>query len=81
MQEIEVRVKGQIDPQWSKWLGALSVTHTAAGESVLTGPVRDQSALYGLIERLSSLGLQLVSVSVRAVPPPRQEVTDVKAKN
>ncbi len=74
MEEVEVRVKGQIDPAWSKWLGALSVTHTATGETVLTGPVRDQSALYGLIERLSSLGLQLVSVSVKGTPPKATEV-------
>ena len=66
MQEVEVRVKGEIDPAWSNWLGTLSVAHTAAGETVLTGPVRDQSALYGLIERLSSLGLQLMSVTVKA---------------
>ena len=81
MQEVEVRVKGQIDPAWSNWLGTLAVTHTVTGETVLTGPVRDQSALYGLIERLSSLGLQLVSVSVKPVPPPRKEVTDVKTRN
>ena len=65
MQEVEIRVKGQIDPEWSRWLGTLSITHTAAGETLLTGPVRDQSALYGLIERLSSLGLRLVSVAVK----------------
>ncbi len=80
MQEVEIRVRGQIDPSWSKWLEALSISHTAIGETALTGTVRDQSALYGLIERLSGLGLELVSVSVRAVPPPRQEVTDVKPK-
>ncbi len=74
MEEVEVRVKGRIDPTWSKWLGALMVIHTDTGETVLTGPVRDQSALYGLIERLSSLGLQLVSVSVKGTPPKGTEV-------
>jgi hypothetical protein len=65
VQEVEVRVKGQIDPQWSRYLGTLSITHTDAGETLLTGQIRDQSALYGLLERLSSLGLQLVSVAVK----------------
>jgi hypothetical protein len=65
VQEVEVRVKGQIDPKWSKRLGSLLVTHTAAGETVLSGQVRDQSALYGLLERLSGLGLQLMSVTVK----------------
>ncbi len=65
MQEVEVRVKGEIDPQRSNWLSTLSMTHTAVGETLLAGQVRDQSALYGLLERLSSLGLQLVSVAVK----------------
>jgi hypothetical protein len=65
VQEIEIRVKGQINRDWSKWLGTLSIAYTPAGESVLSGAVRDQAALYGLMERLSGLGLQLVSVTVR----------------
>lgn len=64
MQEVEIRLKGQLDPAWSSWLGTLTVTHLPTGESVLSGPVRDQSALYGLIERLSSLGLELLQVNV-----------------
>ncbi len=64
MQQIEIRVRGQIDSAWSAWLGALAVTHVPNGETLLTGQVRDQSALYGLLERISSLGLQLVSVKV-----------------
>ena len=66
MQDVEICVKGQIDPEWSRWLGTLSISHTVAGETLLMGAVRDQSALYGLIERLSSLGLQLISVTVKA---------------
>ncbi len=69
MQQIEIRVRGQIDPAWSGWLGALSVMHAPNGETLLTGQVRDQSALYGLLERISSLGLQLVSVTVQAGRP------------
>jgi hypothetical protein len=62
MQEIEIRVKGHMDPDWSGWLGDLSPKHLATGETLLTGNVRDQSALYGLLERLASLGLELRSV-------------------
>ena len=31
-------------------------------DSVFTGEVRDQSQLYGLLDRISDLGLELVSV-------------------
>jgi hypothetical protein len=63
MQEIEIRVKGQIDRDWSDWFGGVTVTPTAEGETLLVGVVRDQSALYGLLIRLSSLGINLLSVS------------------
>jgi hypothetical protein len=65
MEEIQIRVKGQIDNGWSDWLGGLSVSHTAEGETILTGTVRDQSALYAVLYRLPKLGLQLVSVVSR----------------
>jgi hypothetical protein len=63
MQEVKVRVKGQMDKDWSNWLGAMTITHTKQGETVLSGKVSDQAALYGLLFRLSDLGLQLVSVT------------------
>ncbi|OGO39842.1 MAG: hypothetical protein A2147_03745 [Chloroflexi bacterium RBG_16_57_8] len=62
MEAIEIRIRGQIDKSWSDWLGGLTIAHNAAGDTVLTGSVRDQSALVGLLNRLSGLGLRLVSV-------------------
>jgi hypothetical protein len=63
MEEIQVRVRGQIDDSWSDWLGGLTVSHTAEGDTILTGTVRDQSALYAVLYRLPVLGLHLVSVT------------------
>jgi hypothetical protein len=65
MEQVEIRVKGQISERWSDWLEGLTIKHTAEGETVLAGPVADQSALYGLIARLRDLGLPLVSVNQR----------------
>ena len=63
MQQIVVRVEGQIDENWSDWLGALMITHTNRGETLLSGTVRDQAALYGLLVRMSNLGLKLISLT------------------
>ncbi|NIV38228.1 MAG: hypothetical protein GWN58_55070 [Anaerolineae bacterium] len=63
MQQVEIRVKGQIDERWSEWFDGLTIIHTAEGETMLTGSVMDQSALYGLIGRLRDLGLPLLSVN------------------
>jgi hypothetical protein len=61
MQSIEIRVKGQIDRDWSDWIGGLDISYTDEGNTVLTGQVRDQAALYGLLEKLSNVGMQLLS--------------------
>ena len=63
MQQIEIRVKGQINQQWSEWFGGLTIRHSDPDETVLTGIVPDQAALYGIISRLRDLGLHLTSVN------------------
>jgi hypothetical protein len=60
--EVEIRVKGRIDKQWSDWLGGLTVAHTDQDETVLSGALVDQPALYGVLTKLRDLGLSLLSV-------------------
>lgn len=67
MRTVEIRVKGRLDPHWSDWFAGLSLAHNAQDETVLTGIVPDQAALYGLLARLRDLGLSLVSVDLREV--------------
>jgi hypothetical protein len=38
--------------------------HAERGQTVLSGEIRDQAALYSVLERFQSLGLDLVDVSV-----------------
>lgn len=63
MEHVEICIRGRIDQDWSNWLNGLSVTYTAEGDTVLIGSVRDQSVLFGLLDRLSDLGMQLASVT------------------
>jgi hypothetical protein len=63
MKQVEIRVKGQIDERWSEWLDGLTIRHVEPDETVLTGPVQDQAALYGLIAKLRDLGLPLAAVN------------------
>ena len=66
MEQVEIRIKGQIDQNWSDWLGGFSIKYQQT-DTVLTGSVRDQSALYGLLFRLSDMGIQLISLTSTAV--------------
>lgn len=63
MERIEIKIKGQVDRSWSDWLGNLKIDHTDNGNTLLSGIVRDQSALYGLLFQLSLLGIQLIYIS------------------
>ncbi|NJC97440.1 MAG: hypothetical protein C3F07_13010 [Anaerolineales bacterium] len=71
MQIVEIRIEGHIDKNWAEWLDGFIPTHTRGGETILTGNVEDQAALYGLIAKLRDLGIKLISVNT--VQPPTQE--------
>jgi hypothetical protein len=60
----EIRLRGELDPQWSSWFDGLRVECSAPGETVLVGPVTDQAALHGVLTRIRDLGLPLLSVRV-----------------
>ena len=62
MIQVEIMIKGQMDTDWSEYFGDFGVTHFAAN-SILKGPVRDQSELRGILSYLADLGLELISVN------------------
>lgn len=62
-QEIEIRIEGWLGSQWADWFDGLAITLTADGQTLLSGPVADQPALYGYLKKVRDLGLPLVSVN------------------
>jgi len=63
MQHIEIRVEGHLDRSWAEWLDGFNLAHAEHNETILTGKVKDQAALYGLIAKLRDLGVKLISVN------------------
>ncbi len=63
MQRVEITIKKRIDFNWSEWFEGMTICHTDQDETILTGTVVDQAALYGLLTKLRNLGLSLVSVT------------------
>jgi hypothetical protein len=57
-----IEVQGQLDASWTDWFDGFQVTPQEDNKTALTGPIEDQSALYGLIARIGNLGLLLLSV-------------------
>jgi len=59
----QIKVKGHLDRRHEEWLTGFSITHLPSGETVLTGQLTDQAALYGLLLRIRDLGIPLLSVN------------------
>jgi len=57
-----IKVRGVIGSEWSDWFDGLTVHPQSDGTTLLAGPVRDQSALHGLLARIRDLGLPLLFV-------------------
>jgi hypothetical protein len=67
----EIQVPGRLDESWSEWFEGMTITVRSGDDcptiTTLTGVVVDEAALQGLLDRLFSLGLRLLSV--RRVEP------------
>ena len=72
----QIRIKGYLGRQWTDWFGGLTITLEDNGDTLLTGPVVDQAALYGLLKKVRDLAMPLLSVI--CVRPGQSEASDVK---
>jgi hypothetical protein len=59
----QIRVKGHLDETLGSWFEGFTISNEENGDTLLTGPIQDQSALYGILNRISNLGLTLISVN------------------
>jgi hypothetical protein len=50
----EIRLTGHLDARWAAWFDGLTVGHESDGTTVLSGPIADQAALHGVIQRISA---------------------------
>lgn len=63
IQQYEIRVNGHLGSRWTAWFDGLSLADEDDGTAVIRGPVVDQAALHGLLQKLRDLGIPLVSLT------------------
>ncbi len=59
----QIRLEGHLGHQWTDWFGGVTIALEDNGDTLITSPVIDQAALYGLLKKVRDLGMPLVSVN------------------
>ncbi len=59
----EIRIRGHLSSEWSDWFENMEIRTLENGETVLYGPIADQAALMGILNKLVRLNLPLLSVN------------------
>lgn len=64
----QIRVQGRLDESWSNWLAGMAIAPEGGGDgsevTTITGPIVDQAALHGVLNRIRDLNLPLLSVQL-----------------
>ena len=61
----QIKIQGDLEEHWTDWFEGMSIT-SAPGDppvTTLTGVLRDQAALRGVLYKLWNLNLKLISVT------------------
>jgi len=77
--QYEIRLRGHLDSRWAAWFDGLSLSNENDGTTIIGGPVVDQAALHGLLQKVRDLGLPLISVT--QVQPDQPEYPPARPDN
>jgi hypothetical protein len=58
----EIRVAGHLTDRWTDWFDGLAIRNDPKGDSILSGWLADQAALFGVLSKIQALNLTLISV-------------------
>jgi hypothetical protein len=73
-----LRIEGHLGSRWPSWFEGFAITREDNGQTLLSGPVVDQTALHGVLRNVRDLGIPLLSVvCAKASQAETSEVTEV----
>ena len=59
---IKIEVKGHLDEKWTDWFEGMNITYKG-DNTILSGNIKDESCLHGILNRIKDLNLKLISVN------------------
>ena len=59
----EIRIQGHLSARWAAWFDGLRLRNEPDGTTLITGPLADQAALHGLLQKVRDTGLPLIAVT------------------
>ena len=71
--QYQIYIKGHLDERRMRWFEGLDVTPLPDGKTVISGPISDQAALHGLLNRIRDLGMELISVQPKTGSSPCED--------
>ena len=57
----EIRVKDKLEPRWAEWFDSMKI-ETEPDTTIISGSISDQAALQGLMQKVRTLGLTIISI-------------------
>ena len=70
--QCHIRIQGHLDPSWQDWFEGLAIEQEDGGTSRLSGSLRDQAALHGILAKLRGLGLTLLALETSETVAPSE---------
>lgn len=58
----KIQIKGHLDKTWEEWFQGMTITYEGEN-TVLTGDIKDEACLHGILNKLRDLGLTLISIN------------------
>ena len=59
----QIKIEGELDQGWGEYFQYLTISHDSEGNTVLSGPIVDHTALHSILLKIRDLNLKLISVS------------------
>lgn len=63
----DIELEGHLDGGWQEWFDGFELICLPNGRTILTGSVRDQAALQGVLKKIGNLGLTLISLNPHSI--------------